>query len=429
MTDITFDDTQQTAVDNCIDTTQRIVPIYGGAGTGKTTIIKYVYNFLVAKGYSVVLCAPTGKAAKRIKEATGIEAVTMHRLLEYSMPGDVDKETGKALVPGEPKRCRSNPIEYDIVLADEYMMVNHELHRNLIFALPSGGMVRMFGDTNQLSPIEQSKALKDKDTPFQAAIKKFTGVHLTTIHRQSEDSNIIVNGAKIIKGQMPSRTEDFALTVTSEPVGIIEDIVMDGINDDNGIDYSLITNQIISPTTKGWIGTTALNGTIQSLLHPMNKPSFEIARHQWDDNKSLRLYVDDKVIITKNNYEYMVFNGETGKIVELDDIGQVVIDLGDRTVVIPPIQLIEGKNGVYEYNPQKDIDLAYVITTHKSQGSEYDNVVYVMNSSRGFNLNRRNFYTGISRAKRSVRVVTDQKALQYSLIRAKEQVFKSTGAR
>src|SRR5690606_29136416 len=124
----------------CIDMSQgnRIVPVTGVAGTGKTTIIRIVYNELREAGYSVVLCAPTGKAAKRIYEATGIPALTIHRLLEYPHPGERDEKTGKALATTDPKRNRGNPLPHDIVIADEYAMVNLEVHSNLVHALKSG---------------------------------------------------------------------------------------------------------------------------------------------------------------------------------------------------------------------------------------------------------------------------------------------------
>ena len=171
-----YDVEQIEAINLCCDLTKRIVAVTGEAGTGKTTIIKAVYSKLInyidthrrefkrdyiedrdkyqfnAEEY-IVLVAPTGKAAKRIFEATGIPAMTIHRLLEYPTPGEIDENTGKALVASSPKRDKFNPIKQKIVLCDEYAMVSYELHRNLIDALPSGGCVRMFGDCNQLEPI------------------------------------------------------------------------------------------------------------------------------------------------------------------------------------------------------------------------------------------------------------------------------------
>lgn len=421
-TDFELDETQLIAIGKACNPQNRIVAVTGQAGTGKTTILKKVHDTFEARRKRIVLCAPTGKAAKRIQEATGIPAITIHRLLEYPFPGEICPDTGRALVTTEPKRDRRNPIDFDVVLADEYAMVNHEVHRNLIDALPHGGIIRVFGDANQLSPIETSKRLKEAPSPFENLLKDFEGITLQTIHRQADDSTIIENGNRIIQGLMPRKTEDFSLQFTDSPVEAVQDFVMDNLDD--GVDFGSLENQIITCTNKGWVGTQSLNGTIQALLQPMEKESFEIARHNWAENNTLRLYVGDKVIYTVNNYGLGIFNGETGIVTELDDIGQVVIDLGDRHIAIPPIQEMIGKHGSYEMNPQKDIELAYVITTHKSQGSEYNQVCYVMNKSRGFNLNRKNFYTAISRARKKVKVITDQRSIQLSLYRQKEQVFK-----
>ena len=234
-----YDDEQIEAINLCCDLTKRIVAVTGEAGTGKTTIIRAVYNKLItyidnnrakfkkdyiesrdkynfyAEDY-IVLVAPTGKAAKRIYEATGIPAMTIHRLLEYPTPGEIDQDTGKALVASSPKRDKFNPIVQKIVLCDEYAMVNYELHRNLIDALPSGGCIRMFGDCNQLEPIEESKVLQDKPSQFQQILVRFPSVTLTKIHRQENGSTIIENSHKINKGIMPAQTPDFHMFFTTQ---------------------------------------------------------------------------------------------------------------------------------------------------------------------------------------------------------------------
>ena len=162
-----FDEKQKKAIELCCDKDRRIVAITGEAGTGKTTIIKEVYRRLYSEHDvydrnknlvkivpDIVVAAPTGKAAKRIYELTGIPPITLHRLLEYPMTGEIDETTGKPKTHFGPKRDHDNPLDQKIVICDEYAMVNVELHRNLINALPRGGMVRMFGDCNQLEPIE-----------------------------------------------------------------------------------------------------------------------------------------------------------------------------------------------------------------------------------------------------------------------------------
>jgi|TARA_R100001530_G_scaffold2608_2_gene4208 exodeoxyribonuclease V alpha subunit len=411
--ELELDTTQRQAVSECCDLSNRIVAVTGAAGTGKTTILQHVYRNLYKQGTEVVLCAPTGKAAKRITEATGIQACTIHRLLEYPHPGEVDQATGKSLVTTDPKRDRAFPIEQKVVLADEYAMVNVEVHRNLLDSLPNGGVIRMFGDANQLQPIESNKRLQKEDSSFLKMLEKFDGIRLETIHRQAGDSNIISNGQRILQGQIPLRKEDFTLKFTDTPVEGILDFIQDNLT--NGVDYGTTDNQIISPTKVGWVGTEALNAAIQQLLQPATKPYVVAERQQWSNIPEQRFYIGDKVINTVNNYPLEVFNGETGIITEFGDNGDITIDFGDKDVTVPASLEMTGRYGTYYMNPQKDLDLAYVITTHKSQGSEYDRICYIMNRSRSFLLNRKNFYTAISRARTHVSVITDQKSINLSL--------------
>jgi len=408
-----LDETQQQAINRCCDMKTRIVPVTGAAGTGKTTILENVYKALYAQGREVVLCAPTGKAAKRITEATGIQAMTIHRLLEYPHPGERDEKTGKTLLTTDPKRDRNNPLEYQVVLVDEYAMVSVEVHRNLLDALPNAGVIRMFGDANQLQPIESNKRIQKEDSSFLKMLGKFDGIRLQTIHRQSGDSNIISNGQKIIHGNMPIRKEDFIIKITDEPVECVLDFVQENLT--NKIDYGSTQNQLITPTKVGWVGTEALNAVIQQLLQPAAKPYTIIDRHSWSNVEEQRVYEGDKVIYTVNNYGLGVFNGETGIITGFDAEGGIIIDFGDKDITVPISQEMEGGRGVYFINPQKDLDLAYCITTHKSQGSEYDRVCYIMNRSRSFLLNRKNLYTGISRARKHVTIITDAKSINLSL--------------
>ncbi len=411
--EIELDDEQEIAVDRCCDLAQRIVPVTGPAGVGKTTILKHVYNRLYRQGRTVILCAPTGKAAKRITEATGIDAVTIHRLLEYPYPGEIDQNTGKALVTTDPTRDRSKPIDQMVVLADEYAMVSVEVNRNLLDALPHRGVIRMFGDANQLQPIETNKRLQREPSSFLRMLDRFDGIWLTTIHRQAEGSNVIVNGQRIIRGQIPLRKDDFVLKFTDYPVETVLDFMQDSLHD--GVDYGTIHNQIISPTKVGWVGTEALNSAIQQLLQPATNPYVEVERHKWSNVEEQRFYLGDKVIFTINNYALEVFNGETGTVSSFDAAGSITVDFGDKDITIPVSLEMMGRHGVYFINPQKDLDLAYVITTHKSQGSEYDRVCYIMNRSRSWLLNRKNFYTAISRARHHVTVITDQTSINLSL--------------
>ena len=408
-----LDATQLEAVEACCNIKRRIVAVTGAAGTGKTTILQNVYRTLYKQGFKVALCAPTGKAAKRITEATGIKAYTIHRLLEYPHPGERDEKTGKTLISTDPKRDRNHPLEYLVVICDEYAMVNIEVHRNLLDALPNGGVIRMFGDANQLQPIETNKKLQAQPSSFIKMLEKFDGIKLDTIYRQADGSNIISNGIRIISGNMPAKTKDFDIKITQKPVQTILDFIQDNLIEE--IDYGSVNNQIISCTKSGWIGTESLNAAIQQLLQPSGNNYTIIDRHEWSNIEEQRIYIGDKVIFTVNNYPLEIFNGETGIVTKFLDDGSISVDFGDKTISIPVSLEMQGRYGVYYKNPQKDLDLAYVITTHKAQGSEYDRICYVMNKSRSFLLNRKNFYTGISRARTHVTVISDSASINSSL--------------
>ena len=436
-----YDEKQLEAINLCCDLSKRIVAVTGEAGTGKTTIIKEVYNRLLAyiKEHKqefdkkkniqthlfdkddvefdpekyIVLIAPTGKAAKRIYEATGIQAMTIHRLLEYPMPGEIDEKTGKPLVTSSPKRTRENPIEQKIVMCDEYAMVSYEVHRNLIDALPRGGIIRMFGDCNQLEPIEESDYLKNKPSQFQQALIRFPSVKLNQIHRQEKGSFIINNSHLINRGIMPKKSDNFRLFFTNEKY-TPTNYIMQLIDEDN--EYYGINKQIISPSRMSWVGTYKLNSMIQTRRFSDNfNEGFPIERHKWAKIQDFRLFIGDKVIFTKNNYDLGVFNGESGIVVDAKFYGDVTIDFGDKIITIPTTQSIQIHKKMVEYNPQKDIDLAYVITTHKSQGSEYKEITYIMDRSLIYMCNRKNLYTAITRAKEGVNIITDQKTLIFSL--------------
>lgn len=412
-----LDETQRQAVDLVCDVKKRIVSVTGPAGTGKTSIMRIAYEGLVNAGYSVVLCAPTGKAAKRIHEATGIPAMTIHRLLEYPRPGDRNPKTGKPLRSGMPQRDRLNPLDQDVVLADEYAMVASDVHRNLVDALPRGGVIRMFGDIHQLPPIEQDKRLKNTPSPFKQMLEKFPSVILTTIHRQEDGSGIVSNGALILKGQLPKRLDDFSMQVTDSPVMDLRAYVMESLEKD--ISFGTTYHQIISPTNKGWVGTAELNNMLQRLLQNNDmSDSIVLPRHEWDKYKRYRVAPGDKVIWTQNNYDLEVFNGETGIVVDITDFEEVVIDFGDRILTIPPMVETTNRWGkVVQYDPRQDIDLAYCVTTHKAQGSEYQHVVYVLNKSSSWIQSRPNMYTAVTRARKHVHLIADQGSLTTSVSR------------
>lgn len=424
-----LDSKQLEAITSCCDIAQRVVAVTGQAGTGKTTILEQVYKKLTEAGYAVVLCSPTGKAAKRITEVTGIEAQTIHRLLEYTHPGDPDPKTGKTIRFSFPRRVRANPIDYDVVLVDEYSMVNWEVHRALFDALPNAACVRVFGDANQLDPIEEDFKLKSEPTPFQTILRnsKFKAIILDTVHRQGADSGILLNLVSILRGRMPTKNDQWTMQFTDYPVDALREYVLQSL--DNGVDFSTIDNQILTPQNTSWVGTVKLNAMLQLQFRDLDKQVIKVPRHDWtkkgarqEDAKGqlfLPMSVGDKVICTRNMYDLFVFNGETGVIKEITSDEEIIIDFGDREQAIPPLLAVLNRFGkVVEIDPRKDIDLAYAITTHKAQGSEYRRVVYVLNKSTAFMQNRRNLYTACSRGKEHVHIITDQRGLQGSIYKA-----------
>lgn len=424
-----FHPLQEEAINAATDVTNKVVAISGPAGSGKTTVLKTVYDRLKQNGYNVVLCSPTGKAAKRIYEVTGIEARTIHRLLKYNHPGDPDPKTGKVMGVSVPSYTRANPIRdeddnlVDVILADEYAMVNHELHRNLFDALPIGAVIRVFGDNNQLAPIEENKLLAAQPSPFLGLLAntKHKSVVLDTVFRQGADSGILLNANNLLKSRMPTKNEQWEQTVTDQPVEVLKSIIFRG--EDEGFSFAKIENQIIVPQNTSWVGTRKLNSLIQGLFHNKTEPCLSVPRKDWvegEDGKkgsTIRMFVGDKVIFTANNYDLAIFNGETGVIIEIDDdTGEIVVDFGDREQGIPPVLMVQNRHGSFsQIDPRKDLDLAYTITTHKSQGSEYKNVVYLLNKSNLYMINRRNMYTAVTRAREKVYIIADQKGLAQSV--------------
>lgn len=429
MSDIAFHPLQEEAIAAACDVSNRLVAVSGPAGSGKTTVLKTIYNQLTENGYVVVLCSPTGKAAKRIYEATGIEAKTIHRLLRFSHPGDPDPKTGKPIGISVPTYTRANPIGShpddvtpDVILVDEYAMVNHEIHECLLAALPTGCVIRMFGDNNQLAPIEEDKRLQNQPSPFLNILgnPKLKSVVLDTVYRQGADSGILLNAQNILKSRYPVKNNQWSQAITDQPVKELINYVLEC--EENGISFRSIENQIIVPQNKSWVGTLKINSTIQGLFYNHTDASMKVPRKDWvvgENDKTgkeggyVRMYLSDKVIFTANNYDLNIFNGETGVIIEIDhDTGEIVVDFGDREQAIPPVQMVQNRHGSFsQIDPRKDLDLAYAITTHKSQGSEYKYVVYILNKSNLFMINRRNTYTAVTRAREHVHLIADQKGL------------------
>jgi exodeoxyribonuclease V alpha subunit len=242
------------------------------------------------------------------------------------------------------------------------------------------------------------------------------------IHRQGEGSGVVSNGARIISGWSPTRTDDFNMIVTNDAVDAVINTVL--VFGEKGIDFSTVDNQVITPQNTRWIGTHALNAKLQMMYRPEMDGWYNLPRHPWaKPEESVRIHVGDKVVCTQNNYEIGsnvpeisgMFNGETGIVTEISEYGEVLIDLGDRIVNVPPEIIVERGERRYGIKPLMDIQLAYALTTHKCQGSEYSHIVYVMNKSVRGMLNRKNFYTAVTRARKTATVVTDIPGLSAAL--------------
>ncbi len=411
------DELQAEAIAKCCSIEHRIVGVTGQAGTGKTSIMRQVYHQFRNSGHDVALCAPTGKAAKRIAESTGLPATTIHKLLEYTHPGDPDPKTGKVTGVSVPRRDQYKRLDQSVVLVDEYSMVNEEINRSLLDAIPPGGLVRIFGDAHQLPPIEPgdfSNAVPPP-SPVMRHLKAFPSTLLKNIYRQGEGSGIVKNGHRILNGMCAQQMDDFKITVTTQHREKLMEYVTS-----SGIDFASLDNQIITPINQASIGQIQLNVVLQDLIQGEKMFTAKVMpRSPWDvkKNKSLVLVVGDKVIWTKNDYQLEIFNGETG-IVESLDHDLVTVNFGDRTIAIPPWVEYEDAGGKLKgYDPRVALDLAYAITTHKSQGSEYHNVVYMMSTSAYRLLNRANFYTAITRARKHVHLISDQRSFQSAVVR------------
>lgn len=404
---------QDSAVDLCADMTVRIAGVTGAAGTGKTTVIKRLVQRLREDGRSVALAAPTGRAAKRITEATGLHAQTLHKLLRYPMPDDDPPDPDAD--PNVPRHDHSNPLPYQVVVVDEASMIGPTLYDHLMDAMKPGSCVRFFGDNNQLSPVE------DGDPPFVDILVNKPSVWLTYNYRS--DDALIANAQRVLEGRVPIRNERFEVIYDNDPIARL--LAYAAETPELGTDQC----QIITPTRKGKFGTERLNPSLQLRFNPkgpvLKLPRFkkwrpkDIDAEEDDAPTTLSVRAGDKFIWIKNDYELALFNGEIGRITEIDtEHGGLVIDTADKhDVEIPPVYRVYSQyhGHMIQSDPRKAIDLGYAITTHKSQGSEFDTVVYVICSGQAWMLNRRNFYTAITRARHRVVVITDHRALRLSM--------------
>jgi exodeoxyribonuclease V alpha subunit len=370
----------------------KVLIITGGPGTGKTTLITAILRIFQQLKLRILLAAPTGRAAKRMNEATGWEAKTIHRLLEYSPH------------KGGFKKDEDDILEADVVIIDEASMVDTLLMHHLLSAIPSHAHLILVGDVDQLPSVGPGNVLKD-------IIKsgKFTVVKLTEIFRQAQESMIVVNAHKVNQGQFPVLKEidkpeetDFQFIQEEDPEKILQnilDLCSERIPRQFGF-HPLKEVQVLAPMHKGTIGVANLNIELQKRLNPGQSG---ITRGTW----SFR--IGDKVMQIVNNYDKDVFNGDIGWISEINpEEREVAIDFDGRRVP-------------YDYSDLDEVILAYAISVHKSQGSEYPAVILPVVTQHYMLLQRNLIYTGITRAKKLVVMIGTKRALAIAIRNNKPQ--------
>ena len=356
----------------------------GGPGTGKTTTLRTLLDTLDAGGHTYALASPTGRAAKRLTEATGREARTIHRLLEFK--------------PGEGfGRNEHNPIDADLIVIDEASMLDLVLAYNLLRAVGSDSHLLLVGDIDQLPSVGAGDVLRDLIASDVAAV-----VRLETIFRQAADSLIIRNAHRINQGLMPETqadAQDFFLFIKDEPeetATLLVDIVAKRIPHKFGLD-PLDDVQVLAPMYNGALGVTRLNTILQETLNPPGGRKVE---------KRLggRVFrVGDKVMQTVNNYDKSVYNGDIGRVTAIDPIGQTL------TVSI------DGAPVVYDFLEADELMHAFAVSVHKSQGSEYPCVVIPVVVQHYLMLQRNLLYTAVTRARRLVVLVGTRRAIQIAV--------------
>jgi len=363
--------------------TSRAAIITGGPGVGKTTLVNSILLILRAKKVKCLLCAPTGRAAKRLTETTGLEAKTIHRLLE------VDPATGKF------SRNEDNPLECDLLIVDETSMVDVLLMYALLRALPKFSGLIMVGDVDQLPSVGPGNALRDLIESGVVPV-----LRLTEVFRQAASSKIITSAHLIRQGKMPELQSvesgsDFYFVGRETPEEIAATLVrliQDRIPNHLGLD-PIRDIQVLCPMNRGSIGVRELNTVLQGALNPVRPSEPAVERFGW------RFQARDKIIQTENDYKKEVFNGDIGTIEKIDPVGhEVSIKFDDRLVT-------------YDFGELDEVSLAYAVTIHKSQGSEFPAVVIPVAMQHYMLLQRNLIYTGITRAKRLLVVIGQKKAL------------------
>ena len=359
----------------------KLLVITGGPGVGKTTIVNSILRILAAKGVNLLLCAPTGRAAKRMTEATGFEAKTIHRLLEVDPKG------------GGFKRNAENLLDCELLVIDETSMVDVPLMHALLKALPDSSALLIVGDIDQLPSVGPGQVLADIIQSEAIPV-----VRLTEVFRQAAESRIITAAHRINKGQMPDLAKpdgesDFYFVNAADPeaaVPLIVDMVKNRIPKRFGFD-PIRDVQVLCPMNRGGVGARSLNIELQAALNPAKEQKVE--RFGWT------FAPGDKVMQIENDYEKEVYNGDVGYIDAVDlDTGELIASFDGRAVT-------------YGFGELDTLVPAYAATIHKSQGSEYPAVVIPVMTQHYTMLQRNLIYTGITRGKKLVVIVGQAKAV------------------
>ncbi len=359
----------------------KLLVITGGPGTGKTTLVNSILNILYAKRLNILLAAPTGRAAKRMTETTGLEAKTIHRLLEF------DPQNGGF------KRNRENPLEADLLVIDESSMVDVVLMNKLLAAVPDQAALLIVGDVDQLPSVGPGSVLADIIDSGTVPT-----VRLTEIFRQAATSRIIVNAHRINKGEMPLKAEgtelsDFYFIPAESPEEIyakLLQVITERIPKRFGL-HPVRDVQVLTPMNRGGLGARSLNAELQKVLNPTGEP--KVTRF------GTTFAPGDKVIQLVNNYDKEVFNG---------DIGQVTtVEIEEALLRVE----YDGRVVEYEFGELDEVQLAYATSIHKSQGSEYPAVVIPLAMQHYTLLERNLIYTAVTRGKKLVTIIGQPKAL------------------
>lgn len=397
LSELELDEMQRTAVKEAVRS--GLLVITGGPGTGKTTTINTIIQYFESEGMDIALAAPTGRAAKRMSETTGYEAKTIHRLLELS--GGMDEHAGF-------ERNEQNPLETDVIIIDEMSMVDITLMHNLLKAVVAGTRLILVGDVNQLPSVGPGCVLKDIIDSHACNV-----VRLNRIFRQASESDIIVNAHKINRGEpvsLDNKSRDFfflkrydANVIISICIQLIRQKLPKYVN------ASPFDIQVLTPMRKGLLGVERLNTILQQYLNPPDGKKAEREHGQ------TIFRVGDKVMQIKNNYQAEweirsrynipiekglgVFNGDMGIVREINSFSETL------TVEYEERRMVE-----YPFKELDQLDLAYAITIHKSQGSEYPAVIIPLLTGPRMLMNRNLLYTAVTRARKCVTMVGDEKA-------------------